>query len=335
MKVFISWSGKRSKELANALRDWLPCVLQYVEPFVSDKDISAGDRWALKIAGELEASNFGIICITPENLNSEWVLFESGALSKSMQDGKVIPLLFGLELSSLSGPLSQFQAKKVDQGGLMEAVQAINSIAETKASEDIIARSVPAMWPTLQTAIDAISDKEATETHMRPQHEILEELVTGVRGISSRMRDFDPEMMERELGYPRGKYRFHPKMLFEMGDIFSEPDGDPIALLMISGLVREEFPWLSEILNEAYRELRHASRKEAEMISHRLHRIMKEMMHGRFAESMMRGSKNSHMLAMEIPHMVERIIDRSLDLRRNAGKPTIEIENDENDDLLK
>lgn len=71
MKVFISWSGPRSKSLADALREWLPLVLQYVEPFVSDKDISAGDRWAQAIADELEASNFGIIYVTPEKLRSE------------------------------------------------------------------------------------------------------------------------------------------------------------------------------------------------------------------------------------------------------------------------
>lgn len=328
MKVFISWSGKRSKELANSLRDWLPCVLQYVEPFVSDKDISAGDRWAQAIAGELESSNFGIICITPENLTSEWILFEAGALSKSMQDGKVIPLLFGLELSDLSGPLSQFQAKKVDQGGLMEAVQAINSIAETKTSEDIISRSVPAMWPTLQTAIDAIPDKEPTEKHMRPQHEILEELVTGVRGISSRMREFsDPDLIDRGPRYSSKKYRFHPMMLEEIMDISSENDSGSLALLMFAGLVRDEMPWLSEVLTETYRELKHANHKEAEKISLRLRRVMKSMMHGRMAESMMRGSKSNHMLAMELPHMVERIVDRSIDLRRNSSKP------DDNEDI--
>lgn len=320
MKVFISWSGTRSKELANALKDWLPIVLQYIEPFVSDKDISAGERWAQKIAGELENSNFGIICVTPENLTSEWILFEAGALSKSMQDGKVIPLLFGLELSDLSGPLSQFQAKKFDQNGLMEAVQAINSIAETKASEDIIAKAVPAMWPALQNAIDAISDKEPTETHKRQQHEIMEELVTGVRGISSRMRAFDPEMLERNLIYPRKNYEFD--FLVELEGLFQDPNGDPIMILVISGLVRAEYPWLSEILTESYRELKHASRIEAEMISHRLHRVMKEMLHGQVDKSLMRqGSKDNFFIAMELPHMIERIIDRSINFRRNLGMP--------------
>lgn len=46
MKVFISWSGTRSKAMANALKEWIPLIVQHAKPFVSDKDISAGDRWA-------------------------------------------------------------------------------------------------------------------------------------------------------------------------------------------------------------------------------------------------------------------------------------------------
>ncbi|RWR47594.1 toll/interleukin-1 receptor domain-containing protein [Sinirhodobacter ferrireducens] len=113
MKVFISWSGTRSRAVATALKDWLPIILEGIEPWVSDKDISAGERWAQSVAGELEAANFGIICITPENLNADWILFESGALSKSMQDARVIPLLFDLDFSDISGPLAQFQAKNL------------------------------------------------------------------------------------------------------------------------------------------------------------------------------------------------------------------------------
>lgn len=70
MKVFISWSGERSKLLANALCEWLKPVLQSVEVWMSEADIEAGDRWGQEVAKELSASNFGIICVTPENLNA-------------------------------------------------------------------------------------------------------------------------------------------------------------------------------------------------------------------------------------------------------------------------
>jgi hypothetical protein len=68
------------------------------------------------IAGR-ETSNSGVICVTPENLNSPWVLFEAGALAKAMQGAKVIPLLFDLEFSDISGPLAQFQAKNATETG--------------------------------------------------------------------------------------------------------------------------------------------------------------------------------------------------------------------------
>jgi hypothetical protein len=53
MKVFISWSGSRSNALAEALRDWIPLVLHYVEPWLSQTDIEAGQRWAEQVAKEL------------------------------------------------------------------------------------------------------------------------------------------------------------------------------------------------------------------------------------------------------------------------------------------
>jgi TIR domain len=89
MKVFISHSGPRSRAIALALKDWMPLVLHYVDPWVSQKDIAAGDRWAVEVGAKLSDSNFGIICLTPENLNAPWLLFEAGAISKSFDEGAV------------------------------------------------------------------------------------------------------------------------------------------------------------------------------------------------------------------------------------------------------
>lgn len=310
MKVFISWSGKRSKALANTLRDWLPMALQYVEPWVSDKDISAGDRWAQAIAGELEASSFGIICITPENLHSEWILFESGALSKSMLDAKVIPLLYGLEISDLSGPLSQFQAQKLEESGIMEVVRSINKVSETKTSEQIIEQLVPALWPRLKEALEAIPDTEPSEKHMRPQHEILEELVTSVRGINSRMVELE-ELAGRDEGYKRRRIRrIHPRMLDEITMITGDDGDAPLQLLMLAGMYREDLPWLAEVLTELYREIKGGRLEGAKTTLKGLRRIMKYTMHSKMGFEFTGGSKEIMMLVEELPMMLDMVMHR-------------------------
>jgi hypothetical protein len=83
MLVFISWSGLRSKHVAEALEDWLAQVIQAVEPWIS-QDIDKGSRWGAEIADRLERSKVGIICLTKNNLNSKWIHYEAGALSKAM-----------------------------------------------------------------------------------------------------------------------------------------------------------------------------------------------------------------------------------------------------------
>lgn len=186
MRVFISWSGERSRELANALRDWLPLVLHYVEPWLSEADIEAGDRWAQSVAQELAAANFGIVCVTPENANAPWVLFEAGALAKSLHTSKVIPLLLDLEFSDISGPLAQFQAKKASKEGLHEIVRSIQSTADASVPDQRAAQLFDALWPQLEEKITGIPKELPTQRHVRSQHEVLEELVASIRAIEAR-----------------------------------------------------------------------------------------------------------------------------------------------------
>src|SRR5262249_25941930 len=88
MRVFISWSGDRSRLVAEALKEWLPAVIQTLEPWVSSVDIAKGTRSLEEIHLQLRDSEFGIICLTPENLKAEWIHFEAGAIAKALTEKK-------------------------------------------------------------------------------------------------------------------------------------------------------------------------------------------------------------------------------------------------------
>jgi hypothetical protein len=196
MKIFISWSGDRSKALAIALRDWFPLVLHYVEPWLSDKDIEAGARWAVEIGKNLEDSNFGILCVTQENLRSSWLLFEAGALAKSMQNSHVVPLLLDLDFSEVSGPLSQFQAKKIQDSSMVEVLRAINKKAPQPIGDARLSQLFDVLWPQLDAIIKAIPRTAITSsTPVRPEREILEELVTTIRSLDGRLRNLEQELL--------------------------------------------------------------------------------------------------------------------------------------------
>src|SRR5437868_2308301 len=128
MKVFISWSGAQSYAVAEKLKQWIPDVLQSVEPWFSGTDIDAGARWNDRIARELAESNFGIVCLTKTNPNAPWILFETGALAKAVENSFVCPYLIDTERSVITAknPLFPFQSKLANEKETWELILTIN-----------------------------------------------------------------------------------------------------------------------------------------------------------------------------------------------------------------
>src|SRR2546429_1372898 len=108
MKVFISWSGERSLAIATAMRDWLPRVIQLIQPWMSESDADKGIRWEQRIGLELEQTSCGVFCLTPENLDSRWINFEAGAIAKTVDKAYVCTYLYDLKATDIEGPLSSF-----------------------------------------------------------------------------------------------------------------------------------------------------------------------------------------------------------------------------------
>lgn len=167
MKLFISWSGNVSHEVALHLKEWLPVVLPFVEPWVSSEDIPKGARWSPEVARQLEATNSGILCLVAENVREPWINFEAGALSKSIDTARIHPFLLGLDPSQLPGPLGQFQATRFEQNDVRKLTKALNSEAGSPLSDDHLTRNFDTCWPDLERRLTPLL-KPATTTSSPP-----------------------------------------------------------------------------------------------------------------------------------------------------------------------
>jgi len=194
--VFLSWSGERSKVVAIALRQWLPLVLHFVKPWLSDRDIASGDRWAIEIGEQLQDTQFGIVCLTPDNLHAEWILFEAGALSKSLSEGAVVPYLFDLDFSSLRGPLAQFQGRKSDRESTFALLQDINQRASDRVDAERLKTLFAALWPQLDEALGKVPASAGVQTAKPTEAEILEQVVETVRGLDHRFLSLEARVTQ-------------------------------------------------------------------------------------------------------------------------------------------
>lgn len=210
MKIFLSWSGQKSRDVALALREWLPGVINEVEPFVSAKDIYAGTRWQAEIAAQLSTTNYGLICVTKENQQSTWLNFEAGALAKAVDSSRVIPLAIDLKPSDVQLPLGQFQGQEISEPGMLEVMSALNSSSASPLSDGLLSRSVKTWWPDLHERIEKISatyspSMDGNIQPERSERELLEETLNTVRSLARQ-----PRMSLAQRDRPTPIDRDHP-----------------------------------------------------------------------------------------------------------------------------
>lgn len=163
MRVFISWSKKRSGQVAKALQAWLPLVLQGIkEPFIS-KLIPKGSKGTNVVFDQLASTAFGVVCLTPENTNEPWLNYEAGALAKQY-DSAVVPrvwtVLLGMGVEDVHGPLSAFQHTVLeDDDDLYELIKALNDQFQ-HLEEKRLRESFLAFLPKLKEELAQVPARE-------------------------------------------------------------------------------------------------------------------------------------------------------------------------------
>ena len=230
VKLFISWSGKTSRQIAEKLKDFLSIQFrEQLNIFFSQDDISAGKRWSNELAFELEKCEIGIFVYTSENLDSLWMAFEAGALSKRIDTSRVIPLVFGTNVTDLVGPLAQFQAKRFKREEILKTLEAINNcLGENgNATRNDFNRFLDFAWGTLETEINTIiiNNRSTEDEEKRDVKEVMDNIYTLIqatpmydvelaKNISelvkqvTRSHDEISELMEQVRTTLRGSYIF-------------------------------------------------------------------------------------------------------------------------------
>ncbi|MFE2290251.1 TIR domain-containing protein [Streptomyces sp. NPDC059452] len=210
MKVFLSWSGERSRRVAEALKCWLPDVIQEIDPWVSSQDIAKGGRGIDEITHELAATDFGIICVTPENEASKWINFETGSLAKKFEIAHVAPFLLDMKIADLAGPLSKFQATVGDnRDDVRKLISDMNKASSGRVvAEDRLERAFARSWPELERALqEAQRALPGSVRHSieRSEAEMLEEILLLVRKQEFRGTSLEGKVNQAEEKLSRSR----------------------------------------------------------------------------------------------------------------------------------
>jgi hypothetical protein len=178
--------------VAKALFEWLPQVINQVEPWMSAKSIESGKISVAQIMDALETTHFGIICVTPENQKETWLNFEAGALAKAVanEGASAIPLLIGFEsMSQLTTPLSTLQAHLSSKEDLNTVVHTINKALGSDARQaNQLDAAFEKWWPDLEVKL---AEAEAWADHALPDEDnaagmppaMLEQILESIRSL--------------------------------------------------------------------------------------------------------------------------------------------------------
>lgn len=190
MNIFMCWSGERSREVAAVLRDWLRLVIQSAEPWLSVEDIHKGARWMTELNSQLAKTKMGIICLTPENRQAPWLLFEAGVLSNVVASSLVCPFLIGLKQTDVEDPLAQFQATLPIVEDVMRLLTTINEISDKPLDQAVLERTFSAFWPELQEKLKAVEAAKVDQpVRQRSESELLTEVLERVRSVERRVAE--------------------------------------------------------------------------------------------------------------------------------------------------
>jgi hypothetical protein len=166
-KSFISWSGSASRRVAETLFGALAWIMPNARPWLSSENINPGEVWFNAIRAQLDLSA-GVVLLTPENLHSDWLNFEAGALLGSVKkQTQLFPVLLGFaEPAPLDNrhPLSNVQQVRGDEAGFRRIFMTLADLLKDPRPQPARDIAYSKLWEAIAPSVAAANTALATDT---------------------------------------------------------------------------------------------------------------------------------------------------------------------------
>ncbi len=334
--IFISHDS-RDADLAEAFSKLLKSVSAgMLKPFRSsdkkgNEGIEFGDEWYKTLMSKLDVASDVVCLLTERSLDRPWILYEAG-VAKGKLGTPVHGIALGVPLSRVSaGPFYQFQNSDDNEESLAKLVlQLCRRVQGLEPDQSVVAAQVSTFKSGITETLRSFHGSKKAEKLEKAEAidegavaKVLEEMKLIVRELPVRFGERLMENTERSRIRRFPPRRFHPGMIDELARMYSKRSNDPIGILIIASLLREDFPWLYEMGIEAYRSARSFTMAHSPNNALRAFRDAVEItMHGPLIHEMGLVNKDSYGMMQEFPRMINHYLEAAL-RGRVKREPTV------------
>jgi len=207
VKIFMSWSGDKSRTFAGELKPWLEQVLPGTDVWLSSEDIDKGTIWFTEIIEGLGRCHCGVICVTRENHLAPWIHFEAGGMVKGLGKSRVATILLDIDYRELEQPLNQFNGLRLNHEGAWHLVKSFNKLSDRPIKDHVLERTFEKFWPDLDGAYSIqFPDSHERASRSEPLHiPTRTEAVFGASPAPKRKTRKDKDAVKTQAGLFNGE----------------------------------------------------------------------------------------------------------------------------------
>lgn len=332
--IFVS-HDTRDAQLAEAFSKLLSSVSAGVLKSFRSSDqkgsqgIEYGVEWYPELMKRLDTASDVVCLLTERSIDRPWILYEAG-VAKGKLGTPVSGVALGIPLTRAnSGPFAQFQNLEDTVDSLTKLVaQLVRRIPGSDPDQDAIRMQVETFKKTVDPLLNKVSAAQPG-TGKEAKDAVVGEAVARLFEEVKVMFQELPSKIERRLDSPQENRRrrrlrhLHP-MLFEEVLRRGGAEGSPkFSLLLLAGLLRDDFPWLYEPIMELYRALEAGEPSRIQSVMAGIRRVRAMVEGGPLMEILAPDDPGARHLLFRLTMIIEDVCGRLIDKpeMRRRGRP--------------